>query len=54
MSLKPMSVPPVPSETMRVARAAFPKGNLFTPPTLLPLPEIVLRVTLKILYNSLP
>jgi transposase len=29
MSLKPMTIPPVPSETVRVARAAFPKGNLY-------------------------
>jgi transposase len=29
MSLKPMSIPPVPAETARVARAAFPKGNLY-------------------------
>src|ERR1041385_7647785 len=29
MSLKPMAIPPVPPETARVARAAFPKGNLY-------------------------
>ena len=29
MSLKPMPIPPVPPETARVARAAFPKGNLY-------------------------
>lgn len=29
MSLKPMPIPPVPPETMRVAQAAFPKGNLY-------------------------
>ena len=29
MSLKPMAIPPVPAETARVARAAFPKGNLY-------------------------
>jgi transposase len=29
MSLKPMPIPPVPSDTARVARAAFPKGNLY-------------------------
>jgi transposase len=29
MSLKPMAIPPVPPETVRVARAAFPKGNLY-------------------------
>jgi transposase len=28
MSLKPLPIPPVPSATARVARAAFPKGNL--------------------------
>jgi transposase len=29
MSLKPMPIPPVPYATARVARAAFPKGNLY-------------------------
>ena len=29
MSLKPMPIPPVPPETARVARATFPKGNLY-------------------------
>jgi hypothetical protein len=29
MSLKPMEIPPVPEETARVARAAFPKGAPF-------------------------
>jgi transposase len=29
MSLKPSPIPPVPSETVRVARAAFPKGNIY-------------------------
>src|SRR5918999_5708967 len=29
MSLKPMPIPPVPSDTARIARAAFPKGNLY-------------------------
>src|SRR3954453_23822483 len=29
MSLKPMEIPPVPEETVRVARAAFPKGAPF-------------------------
>ncbi len=28
MSLKPILVQPVPKETLQVARAAFPKGNL--------------------------
>lgn len=29
MSLKPTSIPPVPEATAHVARAAFPKGNLY-------------------------
>lgn len=29
MSLRPQTVPPVPEETARVVRAAFPKGNLY-------------------------
>ena len=29
MSLKPMPIPPIPEETLRVARAAFPKGSLY-------------------------
>ena len=29
MSLKPGTIPPVPEETARIARAAFPKGNLY-------------------------
>lgn len=29
MSLHPEEIPPIPEETVRVARAAFPKGNLF-------------------------
>ena len=29
MSLRPQTVPPVPEETARIARLAFPKGNLF-------------------------
>ena len=29
MSLRPQPVPPVPEETVRVARAAFPRGNLY-------------------------
>ncbi len=29
MSLKPRQIDPVPKQTMRVARAAFPKGNLY-------------------------
>lgn len=30
MSLQPQAVPPIPAETARVARAAFPKGNRYT------------------------
>ncbi len=29
MSLRPQTVPSVPEETARIARAAFPKGNLY-------------------------
>ena len=29
MSLKQETIPPVPKETVRVAHAAFPKGNLY-------------------------
>ena len=29
MSLQPMEIFPVPDETARVARAAFPKGNIW-------------------------
>jgi transposase len=29
MSLRPQPVPPIPAETARVARAAFPRGNLY-------------------------
>src|SRR5512142_400942 len=29
MSLKPHPIPPVPEETARVARAAYPKGNVY-------------------------
>jgi transposase len=29
MSLKPRQIDPIPDQTMRVARAAFPKGNLY-------------------------
>lgn len=29
MSLKPTSIPPIPEETLRVARAAFPKGSCY-------------------------
>jgi hypothetical protein len=29
MSLQPQEVPPVPDETRRITRAAFPKGNVY-------------------------
>lgn len=29
MSLKPDSIGPVPEETVRIARAAYPKGNTY-------------------------
>lgn len=29
MSLKPSLIESIPSETIRIARAAFPKGNLY-------------------------
>jgi len=29
MSLQPQTIPPVPEATVRVAGAAFPKGNLY-------------------------
>jgi transposase len=29
MSLKPQPIPPVPEETVRIAQAAFPKGNIY-------------------------
>ena len=29
MSLKPHTIPPVPEETVGIARAAFPKGNVY-------------------------
>jgi hypothetical protein len=29
MSLQPQEVPPVPDETRRIARAAFPKSNVY-------------------------
>ncbi len=35
MSLRPQVVYLVPEETARVARAAFPKGNVYTSPTML-------------------
>src|SRR5690242_19206235 len=42
MSMKPQPIPEIPSETIRVARAAFPKGNLY----------IHLRDTLGTLYQD--
>ena len=29
MCLHPEEIPPIPNETVRVAKAAFPKGNLY-------------------------
>jgi transposase len=29
MSLKPQGISPVPEETARIARAAYPKGNVY-------------------------
>ena len=29
MSLKPQEISPVPEETARIARAAYPKGNVY-------------------------
>jgi transposase len=29
MSLKPEPLQPIPEETIRIARAAFPKGNVY-------------------------
>ena len=29
MSLKPQRISPVPEETARIARAAYPKGNVY-------------------------
>jgi transposase len=29
MSLQPQEIPPIPEETRRVARAAFPQGNVY-------------------------
>jgi transposase len=29
MSLQPQEIPPVPEETRRIARAAFPRGNVY-------------------------
>ena len=29
MSMKPQTIPEIPAETIRVVRAAFPKGNLY-------------------------
>ena len=31
MSLQPQAIPPIPEETVRVARAILPKGNIFIP-----------------------
>ncbi len=29
MSMRPQSIPDIPQETVKVARAAFPKGNTY-------------------------
>jgi transposase len=42
MSLKPSSIKPVPAETVRVARAAFPKGN----------PYLTLRDELGLIFRD--
>ena len=42
MSLKPTPIPPVPDETARVARAAFPKGN----------PHLTLRDPLRLIFRD--
>ena len=42
MSLKPLAIQPVPAETVRVARAAFPKGN----------PYLILRDTLGPIFQD--
>ena len=30
MSMKPQPIPEIPAETVRVVRAVFPKGNIYT------------------------
>jgi len=42
MSMKPQPIPKIPAETIRVVRAAFPKGNLY----------IHLRDTLGTIYQD--
>ena len=42
MSLKPRPIPPVPDETARIARAAFPKGN----------PYLTLRDQVGIIFHD--
>jgi hypothetical protein len=42
MSLTPLAIQPVPAETVRVARAAFPKGN----------PYLTLRDTLGPIFQD--
>ena len=42
MSLKPQAIGPVPEETARIARAAYPKGNIY----------IQLRDTLGTIYED--
>ena len=42
MSLKPQAIGPVPEETARIARAAYPKGNIY----------LQLRDTLGTIYED--
>ena len=42
MSMKPQAIPDIPSETVRVVRAVFPKGNIY----------IHLRDTLGAIYQD--
>ena len=42
MSMKPQPIPEIPAETVRVVRAAFPKGNIY----------IFLRDTLGTIYQD--
>ncbi len=40
--IQPQSIDPIPEETVRVARAAFPKGNLY----------MIMRDEIGTLYND--
>jgi transposase len=44
MSLKPIDLTPIPEETARIAKAAFPKGNIY----------LKLRDELDALYQERP